>query len=91
MNLFEINTKSELVQIVQISNMHSDIYIVVIASIFCSAIFFAVCLTHTHDEAFSKIKEWLDKCSTIKRRLDFNPKYYIRYNLKYATSKGLNL
>ena len=42
----------------------------------------------TFDEAFTIIQKWLDKCSTGKRRLDFNSKYLIRYNLKYTANKG---
>ena len=30
------------------------------------------------DEAFNTIRDWLDKCSQL-RRLDFNPNYMIKY------------
>jgi len=42
----------------------------------------------SYEESFTIIKGWLDKCDTGKRRLDFNPNYHIRYNLRYAKSKG---
>jgi Primase X len=42
----------------------------------------------SYDESFNIIMKWLDKCNIIKRRLDFNPRYHSRYNLRYAASKG---
>ena len=32
------------------------------------------------EEAFDAIKNWLDRCSSL-RRLDFNPIYVIKYNV----------
>jgi hypothetical protein len=40
------------------------------------------------DEAFTIIQRWLDKCGADKRKLDFDSKYLVRYNLKYAAKKG---
>lgn len=37
------------------------------------------------EEATSMIRDWLDKCSSLKR-LDFSPNYMIKYNVNSAKS-----
>ena len=39
------------------------------------------------DEAFNIIRDWLDKCSHL-RRLEFNPNYMIKYNINTAKRGG---
>jgi non-catalytic primase subunit PriX-like protein len=39
------------------------------------------------DEAYEMIKEWLDRCRSL-RRLKFNPNYMIKYNIKSAKRNG---
>ena len=39
------------------------------------------------DEAYGIIGNWLDKCSHL-RRLQFNPKYMIKYNINPAKNGG---
>ena len=39
------------------------------------------------DEAFNTIKDWLDRCSSL-RRLEFNPNYIIKYNINTAKRNG---
>jgi Primase X len=41
----------------------------------------------SYEESFNIIKEWLDKCNSLKS-LDFSPSYYIKYNLNSATKVG---
>ncbi len=41
----------------------------------------------TYEESYNIIKEWLDKCSSMKP-LDFSYSYYIKYNLNSATKVG---
>jgi hypothetical protein len=41
----------------------------------------------TYEESFNVIKEWLDKCSSLKP-LDFSPSYYIKYNINSAIRVG---
>jgi hypothetical protein len=41
----------------------------------------------TYEESYNIIKEWLDKCSSLKP-LDFSYSYYIKYNLNSATKVG---
>ena len=38
-------------------------------------------------ESYNIIKEWFDKCSSLKP-LDFSYSYYIKYNLNSATKVG---
>lgn len=42
----------------------------------------------SYEQAFNTIREWLDRCSQQKRRLDFYPKSKINEGLKGATKKG---
>ena len=39
------------------------------------------------DEAFNTIKDWLDRCSSL-RRLGFNSNYTIKYNINTAKRNG---
>ena len=39
------------------------------------------------DEAYETIKNWLDRCSQL-RRLEFNPNYMIKYNINTAKRNG---
>jgi hypothetical protein len=39
------------------------------------------------EEAFDAIKNWLDRCSSL-RRLDFNPIYVIKYKVSAAKRTG---
>jgi hypothetical protein len=41
----------------------------------------------TYEESYYIIKDWLDKCSSLKP-LDFSYSYYIKYNLNSATKVG---
>jgi Primase X len=41
----------------------------------------------TCEESYNIIREWLDKCNSLKS-LDFSPSYYIKYNLNSATKVG---
>ena len=39
------------------------------------------------DEAYETIRNWLDKCSQLKR-LQFNPNYMMKYNINSAEHTG---
>jgi len=41
----------------------------------------------SYDDAFNIIKDWLDKCGTL-RRLNFKPDYDIKYNINNAKRVG---
>ena len=42
---------------------------------------------YSPDEASGTIKNWLDKCSQLKR-LQFNPNYMMKYNINSAVRTG---
>jgi hypothetical protein len=39
------------------------------------------------DEAFHIMRDWLDRCSSL-RRLEFNPNYMIKYNINTSKRGG---
>jgi hypothetical protein len=40
------------------------------------------------EEANKTISSWLDKCNSLRRRLDFNPNYMIKHNIHAAKKVG---
>ncbi|SRR6266487_3007129 len=42
---------------------------------------------YSTDEAFNTIRDWLDKCRSL-RQLDFNPNYIIKYNINSKRRAG---